>query len=121
MNVFAKIDEIPSMTLQDIKETKHHGHTFGRSFGRTDVKTVYPPTNTVCGGYNNLLHDTEKKPYSSYKSVSWKFSLGYKYFKFQIYKQLLARVCSNRQNYEMLRLNKFSYVLSCCALVIYLI
>ena len=57
MNVFAKFDEIPSMTLQDIKETKRYGHTFVRSFvrtdGRTDVKTVYPPTNTVCGGYNN--------------------------------------------------------------------
>ena len=27
--------------------------THVRSFGRTDnVKTVYPPTNTVCGGYN---------------------------------------------------------------------
>ena len=56
MNVFAKFDEIPSMTLQDIKETKRYGHTFVRlfvrSFGRTDnVKTVYPPTNTVCGGY----------------------------------------------------------------------
>ena len=25
------------------------------SDGRTDnVKTVYPPTNTVCGGYNNV-------------------------------------------------------------------
>ena len=59
MNVFAKFDEIPSMTLQDIKETKRYGHTFVRSFvrsdGRTDnVKTVYPPTNTVCGGYNNM-------------------------------------------------------------------
>ena len=45
MNVLAKFDEIPSMILQDIKETKRHGHTFGRSFvrsdGRTDnVKTV---------------------------------------------------------------------------------
>ena len=56
MNVFAKFDEIPSMTFQDIKETKRYGHTFVRSFGRTDgwtdghVKTVYPPTNTVCGG-----------------------------------------------------------------------
>ena len=54
MNVFAKFDEILSMT-QDIKETKRHEHTFVcsfvRSFGRTDyVKTVYPPTNTVCGG-----------------------------------------------------------------------
>ena len=56
MNVFAKIDEIPSMILQDIKETKRYGHTVGRSFGRTfgrtdNVKTVYPPTNIVCGGY----------------------------------------------------------------------
>ena len=53
MNVFAKFDEIPSMILQDIKETKRYGHTDGRSFGRSDnVKTVYPPTNKVCGGYN---------------------------------------------------------------------
>ena len=58
MNVFAKFDEIPSMILQDIKETKRYRHTFGRSDGwsvvRTDnVKTIYPPTNTVCGGYDN--------------------------------------------------------------------
>ena len=57
MNVFAKFGEIPSMILQDIKETKRFGHTSVRSFGRTDgrtdnVKTVYPPTNIVCGGYN---------------------------------------------------------------------
>ena len=56
MNVFAKFGEIPSWTLQDIKETKRFGHTFvpsdGRTDGRTDnVKTVYPPTNIVCGGY----------------------------------------------------------------------
>ena len=56
MNVFAKFDKIPSMLLQDIKETKRYGHTFGRLDGQTDgrtnnVKTVYPPTNTVCGGY----------------------------------------------------------------------
>ena len=37
------------MILQDIKETKRYRHTFGRS---DNVKTVYPPTNTVCGGYN---------------------------------------------------------------------
>ena len=33
MNVSAKFDEIPSMTLQYIMETKRHGHT---SFGGTD-------------------------------------------------------------------------------------
>ena len=55
MNVFAKFDEIQSMTLQDIKETKRYGHTFVRSFVRTDnVKTVYPPTNTVWGGGINI-------------------------------------------------------------------
>ena len=52
MIVFAKFDEIPSMTLQDIKETKRKGHTFVRS-DKLNVETVYPPTNTVCGGYND--------------------------------------------------------------------
>ena len=51
MNVFAKFDEVLSMSLQDIKETKRYGRTVGLSFGRTDnVKTVYPPTNIVSGG-----------------------------------------------------------------------
>ena len=84
MNVFAKFDEIPSMILQDIKETKRqwaHGRTYLRLYsswifymlkkytqqvsfrepGRTDgfsdnVKTVYPPTNTDCGGGGIISH-----------------------------------------------------------------
>ena len=56
MNVFAKFDEIPSMILEVIKETKRYGHTVGRS---DNVKTVYPPTNTVCGGYNNIIVTTQ--------------------------------------------------------------
>ena len=126
MNKYARFDEIPSITLKDIKESKHYGRTDGRTSsrdgiyvatfsyfgylcgylpmcgldtqesilatkvsnlrnkshlyskmttcvsncpnfiatgvpiclcgrtdGRTDnVKTVYPPINTVCGGYN---------------------------------------------------------------------
>ena len=36
MNVFAKFDEIPSMILEIIKETKRYGHTFVRSDGRSD-------------------------------------------------------------------------------------
>ena len=60
MKVFAKFDEIPSMILEVIKETKRYGHTFGRTVGRSDnVKTVYPPTNTVCGGYNYERSDTD--------------------------------------------------------------
>ena len=35
MNVFAKFDEIPSMILEVIKETKRYRHTVGRSFGRS--------------------------------------------------------------------------------------
>ena len=53
MNVFAKFDEIPSMILQDIQETKRYRHTVGRTDGQW--KTVYPPTNTVCGGYNEAI------------------------------------------------------------------
>ena len=34
MNVFAKFDKIPSMILQDIKETKRYGHTDGRKDGQ---------------------------------------------------------------------------------------
>ena len=52
MNKYARFDEIPSRTLKNIKETKRYGRTDGRTDGWTDnVKTVYPPTNTVCGGY----------------------------------------------------------------------
>ena len=65
MNVFAKFDEIPLMILKVIKETKRYrryGHTVGRS---DNVKTEYPPTNTVCGGYNYYarLHDTSYHRY----------------------------------------------------------
>ena len=36
MNMFAKFDEIPSMILQDIKETKRYGHTVGLSDGQCE-------------------------------------------------------------------------------------
>ena len=52
MKVFTKFDEIPSMTLQDIKETKRYGHPFVRSFIRSDGRTDGQRENTVCGGYN---------------------------------------------------------------------
>ena len=39
---------------QIVTDTRTHT----RSEGRTDnVKTVYPPTNTVCGGYNKYSND----------------------------------------------------------------
>ena len=62
MNMFARFNENPAMTLQDIKETKRYGRTDGRTDARTDGRTdgrthgqrenSIPPTNKVCGGYN---------------------------------------------------------------------
>ena len=43
MNMFARFDENPAMTLQDIKETKRYGQT-------DKLKTVYPPQTKFAGG-----------------------------------------------------------------------
>ena len=81
MNMFARFDENPAMTLQDIKETKRYGRTDARTDTRTDtrtdaqtdnVKTVYPPQTKFAGGYNkgfymsahvllNLLNELGKR------------------------------------------------------------
>ena len=60
MNMFARFDENPAMTLQDIKETKRYGRTDGRTHGRThartdNVKTVYPPQTKFAGGIMNVF------------------------------------------------------------------
>ena len=75
MKVFAKFDEIPSMILEVIKETKHYGHTFGRTVGRSfvrsdNMKTVYPPTNTVCGRYNKGNDQRTNGPVNAHL-ISW--------------------------------------------------
>ena len=44
INMFARFDENPAMTLQVIKKTKHYGRTHTRT---DNVKTV-------CGGYNKV-------------------------------------------------------------------
>ena len=55
MNMFARFDENPAMTLRVIKETKRYGRTHARL---DNVKTVYPLQTKfaggikVCGGYN---------------------------------------------------------------------
>ena len=56
MKVFTKCDEIPSTTLQDIKETKRYGHTFVRSDGRTDGQREnnIPSHKHSLRGYNKL-------------------------------------------------------------------
>ena len=53
--MFARFDENPAMTLQDIKETKRYGWTHTR----TDVKTVYrPPQTKFAGGIIKKMHCT---------------------------------------------------------------
>ena len=49
MNMFARFNENPEMTLQDIKETKRYGRTHGQR------ENSIPPTNKVCGGYNDII------------------------------------------------------------------
>ena len=49
MNMFARFDENPAMTLQAIKETKRYGRTDART---DNVKTVYPPQTKFAGGIN---------------------------------------------------------------------
>ena len=50
--MFARFGENPAMTLRVIKETKRYGRTHGRTHGQRE--NSIPPTNKVCGGYNNL-------------------------------------------------------------------
>ena len=56
MNMFARFDENPAMTLRVIKETKRYGRTDTRTDGRTDnVKTVYPLQTKFAGGITMVL------------------------------------------------------------------
>ena len=55
MNMFARFDENPAMTLRVIKETKRYGRTDGRTDGHTDnVKTVYPLQTKFAGGIKRM-------------------------------------------------------------------
>ena len=50
--MFARFNENPAMTPQDIKETKRYGRTDTRTHARTvgQHENSIPPTNKVCGG-----------------------------------------------------------------------
>ena len=49
MNMFARFDENPAMTLRVIKETKRYGRTHGRTDGQRE--NSIPPTK-FAGGIN---------------------------------------------------------------------
>ena len=69
MNMFARFDENPAMTLQDIKETKRYGPTDAWTDGQCE--NSIPTTNKVCrggGGYNYVMLSKKnifRKPNSS--------------------------------------------------------
>ena len=52
MNMFARFDENPAMTLRVIKETKRYGRTDART---DNVKTVYPLQTKFAGGIKILI------------------------------------------------------------------
>ena len=66
MNMFARFDENPAITLQDIKKKtlrtdgqtdgRTHGHTYARTHGQRE--NSIPTTNKVCGGYNKQVQVT---------------------------------------------------------------
>ena len=60
MNMFAKFDENPAMTLQDIKETKCYGRTHTRTDGQRENGI---PTTKFAGGI--------KKNKSKMEELEW--------------------------------------------------
>ena len=59
MQMPAKFHEIPSMGLQDIKETKRYGRTHARTDGRTDGQrenSIPPLKLRFGGGYKYCLN-----------------------------------------------------------------
>ena len=52
MNMFARFDENPAMTLQNIKETKGYGRTDGRTHGQCE-NSIPPPQTEFAGGIKN--------------------------------------------------------------------
>ena len=62
MDMFARFDENPAMTLQDIKKKKRYGRTDTRTDARADnVKTVYPPQTKFAGGIMKTVYPPQTK------------------------------------------------------------
>ena len=74
--MFARFDENPAMTLRVIKETKRYGRTHGHTDGRTDGQreNSIPPTNKVCGGYNEILSNVHKRGVAHLQCVNNHYS-----------------------------------------------
>ena len=76
--MFARFDENPAMTLEEIKETKRYGRTDGSTDGQRENRI--PTTNKVCGGYKYRNYKTyEKKTIKAEDNFSAYFAAFYKY------------------------------------------
>ena len=64
MNIFAKFDENPAMTLRVIKEKKRYGRMDGQR------ENSIPTTNKVCGGYNDAMEQVESQGYMLYRTTT---------------------------------------------------
>ena len=76
MNMFAKFDEIPEMTLQDIKETKRYGWTHRHTDGQRENSI---PTTKFAGGIIKKIHKRSTTLESgieekTIENTSWKIS-----------------------------------------------
>ena len=60
MNVFAKFDEIPSIILEVIKETKGYRHTFFRSDSRSFVRSDGQRENSIPSHKHSLRGGYDK-------------------------------------------------------------
>ena len=61
MNMFARFDENPAMTLRVIKETKRYGQTHAHTDALThgQRENSLPTTNKGCGGYNESYENLD--------------------------------------------------------------
>ena len=57
--MFARFNENPAMTLQDIKETKRYGRTDARTDGQREI--VYPLQTKFAGGIKIMSEKVFKK------------------------------------------------------------
>ena len=72
--MFARFDENPAMTLQDIKKTKRYGQTDGRTHTRTHGQrenSIPPPQTKFAGGII-----TERKILNIFFSISFNICYG---------------------------------------------
>ena len=75
--MFARFEEDPAKTLQDIKETKRYGLTDARTDGRThgQRENSIPTTKKVCGGYKNTFIFLSAKCLLLYLLILFNFSI----------------------------------------------